>query len=238
MNHTNPSELFETYKNRRGALTKVIALIALAGMVQTSQASLTWNFATGPSSVSVGSSSKSYSDTTSTASITATGYNANNTTHNLYEKWSGSLNNSETGLGLDGTADHEIGVGQYIQLDFSSLSKSLYDNLVINIGSVQNGEGYAIYGNTSAGTPGTQLTLGSGGNTDSYTVSSSDWSTYSFFSVVGKTAGDVLLMNGLTLSQRPTSSVPEPTTVVAGALLLLPFGFSTLRMLRNRKQTA
>ena len=32
-----------------------------------------------------------------------------------------------------------------------------------------------------------------------------------------------------------TSSVPEPTTVVAGALLLLPFGVSTLRILRNRK---
>lgn len=32
-----------------------------------------------------------------------------------------------------------------------------------------------------------------------------------------------------------TSSVPEPTTVVAGALLLLPFGVSTLQILRNRK---
>ena len=32
-----------------------------------------------------------------------------------------------------------------------------------------------------------------------------------------------------------TSSVPEPSTVVAGALLLLPFGVSTLRVLRNRK---
>ena len=30
--------------------------------------------------------------------------------------------------------------------------------------------------------------------------------------------------------------VPEPTTMIAGALLLLPFGASTLRMLRkNRK---
>jgi len=29
--------------------------------------------------------------------------------------------------------------------------------------------------------------------------------------------------------------VPEPTTVVAGALLLLPFGMSTLRMLRKRR---
>jgi hypothetical protein len=30
------------------------------------------------------------------------------------------------------------------------------------------------------------------------------------------------------------SSVPEPTTMIAGALLLLPFGASTLRILRRR----
>jgi hypothetical protein len=33
------------------------------------------------------------------------------------------------------------------------------------------------------------------------------------------------------------TAVPEPTTIIAGALLLLPFGASTLRMLRKR-QTA
>ena len=32
--------------------------------------------------------------------------------------------------------------------------------------------------------------------------------------------------------------VPEPTTMIAGALLLLPFGASTLRRMRNRKQAA
>jgi hypothetical protein len=32
--------------------------------------------------------------------------------------------------------------------------------------------------------------------------------------------------------------VPEPSTVIAGALLLLPFGASTLRCLRNRKHAA
>ena len=29
-------------------------------------------------------------------------------------------------------------------------------------------------------------------------------------------------------------AVPEPTTMIAGALLLLPFGASTLRILRRR----
>jgi hypothetical protein len=33
----------------------------------------------------------------------------------------------------------------------------------------------------------------------------------------------------------PTSVVPEPTTIIAGALLLLPLGVSTLRILRRNQ---
>ncbi len=36
----------------------------------------------------------------------------------------------------------------------------------------------------------------------------------------------------------PPGSVPEPTTVIAGALLLLPFGVSTFRILRRNKNAA
>jgi hypothetical protein len=36
------------------------------------------------------------------------------------------------------------------------------------------------------------------------------------------------------VAYNPTAVVPEPTTMVAGALLLLPFGASTLRILRRR----
>jgi hypothetical protein len=42
---------------------------------------------------------------------------------------------------------------------------------------------------------------------------------------------------GFTATDLDISSVPEPTTMIAGALLLLPFGASTLRILRKR-QTA
>jgi hypothetical protein len=31
------------------------------------------------------------------------------------------------------------------------------------------------------------------------------------------------------------TAVPEPTTMVAGAMLMLPFGFSTLRMFRKNR---
>jgi hypothetical protein len=38
------------------------------------------------------------------------------------------------------------------------------------------------------------------------------------------------------ISSAASTAVPEPSTVVAGALLLLPFGVSTLRILRKHKQ--
>jgi hypothetical protein len=46
-------------------------------------------------------------------------------------------------------------------------------------------------------------------------------------------AQDQLVMTGVGQSQ--TTPVPEPTTMVAGALLLLPFGMSTLRILRKQR---
>ena len=48
------------------------------------------------------------------------------------------------------------------------------------------------------------------------------------------TTQDPSTTKGFTFSAS-TSSVPEPSTVVAGALLLLPFGVSTLRILRRSK---
>jgi hypothetical protein len=37
--------------------------------------------------------------------------------------------------------------------------------------------------------------------------------------------------------QQSYHQVPEPTTIIAGALLLLPFGASTLRILRKNRMT-
>jgi len=40
---------------------------------------------------------------------------------------------------------------------------------------------------------------------------------------------------GTTTYDFEPAPVPEPTTLIAGALLLLPFGASTLRMLRRNR---
>jgi hypothetical protein len=58
------------------------------------------------------------------------------------------------------------------------------------------------------------------------TITESDLSTVN-------TSGEVD-MNGLQIVSG-VAAVPEPTTVIAGALMLLPFGASTLRILRKRQ---
>ena len=49
--------------------------------------------------------------------------------------------------------------------------------------------------------------------------------------VVFSTSDDQFAMDNMTIN----APVPEPTTVVAGAMLLLPFGMSTLRMFRKNR---
>jgi hypothetical protein len=56
------------------------------------------------------------------------------------------------------------------------------------------------------------------------------------YSIWGADAGQYQI-SGYTAFDVTSDSpqVPEPTTVIAGALLLLPFGASTIRVLRNRR---
>lgn len=65
------------------------------------------------------------------------------------------------------------------------------------------------------------------------TLVTGDWLL--FYSQFGTPPGEFASDSGF--EEWSYSAVPEPTTVLAGALLLLPFGASTLRVLR-RKQTA
>jgi len=47
--------------------------------------------------------------------------------------------------------------------------------------------------------------------------------------------GSVVFQYGTALDAPTLTAVPEPTTMIAGALLLVPFGASTIRAFRNRK---
>ncbi|MGH9519565.1 MAG: hypothetical protein ACRD2D_07935, partial [Terriglobales bacterium] len=69
-------------------------------------------------------------------SITATGI-VGNTSVNLYQK---SDSASETGLGLDGTVDHEINPEEAVIFDFTNLIKAGYTSGTFTLGSLQSGE--------------------------------------------------------------------------------------------------
>ena len=67
------------------------------------------------------------------------------------------------------------------------------------------------------------------------------WQTFSSTFVAGSDLPNFLDLNtelngnDFVVSEISLTPVPEPTTIVAGAMLLLPFGMSTLRMLRKSR---
>jgi hypothetical protein len=232
-------------------LAKGAALVAAAGIYlttgATARADFTWNM----SSPTTPGPSHSYLDTSSTFTITAYGYSTVNgpgvvvlgstwstggtSATDLYGKVTGG-DPSETGLGLAtlDPADHEILEKSFVQLDVKNLQDNGLSHLTMSIGSIQSNEGYYVWGSNTQGDPGKLLRISPlGGNTDTFTISDLNFAAYRYFSISASPAlpggdSDVLLMDGIT-------AVPEPTTLIAGALLLLPFGGSTLRILRKRE---
>ena len=55
------------------------------------------------------------------------------------------------------------------------------------------------------------------------------------FGVISANGGFVSISQVTQSFHDETTAVPEPTTVIAGALLLLPFGASTLRIMRKTR---
>ena len=105
-------------------------------------------------------------------------------------------------------------------------------------GALQIAVWYALYNTTDSGalaTSGKRFTMG--GTTDATEVIAQGYLNTTLASPAGDYAGSMLKpvnssMQELILTPVP---VPEPTTIVAGALLLLPFGASTLRFLRKNR---
>lgn len=99
------------------------------------------------------------------------------------------------------------------------------------------------YGNSStansAGVEGLFSAFGSSNsimqNSEQVTYTPGDGSGHSFDLSVQDGSGNVVLNDRITVNGGYTP-VPEPSTVVAGALLLLPFGVSTVRMLRKSRK--
>jgi hypothetical protein len=94
--------------------------------------------------------------------------------------------------------------------------------------------------------PSVQVTVSGTPPTGTFTASTysipNNWETFNFL-FTATLANTVITFNGVGADNQKyvgldnviVTAVPEPTTIIAGVLLLLPFGASTLRLLRGKQ---
>lgn len=193
---------------------------------------VTWNL--NPSGIDGPVGSSSYTFNSSGYNITANGYTVGspNTPLGLYFKNQGP---DETGLGIVGTADHELeGSGsaplQFIQLDVSSIVAQGFTDGKIQIGSVQGGSNdtFAIYGSSTLGSLGQQIGGVYDSSSDGVFLSIADFSSYKFISI-GALSGDVLPV----AFQATLEPVPEMSALFP--IIGLVTAVSLTQLLRRRR---
>jgi len=134
-----------------------------------------------------------------------------------------------------GTLTRDTGTGSYFdanrQANAGELQQAIWF-LENEAGGVNNG--YVTLAETELGKTLAQIEADSNGAYHVITLNLFDGAYSTPVTINGVTYG--LNQDQLAIDPNPPF-VPEPTTMIAGALLLLPFGASTLRILRKR-QTA
>ncbi len=178
-------------------------LFACIGALVCSSASaalVTWELNPANQNGNVGSSSHVF--TVSGYSITARGYDhatsGADPSRGLYYKFEGPVGGAgEHGLGLVGTLDNELQVNSngtvanYIQLDLRAILAQGFTGGQIEVGSIQVGESFRLYGSNAQGTLGTQLPGTWGSAFDEQFVSIPNFGSFQFISVASN-CGDIL----------------------------------------------
>ena len=175
---------------------------------------VTWNLNPSGTNADLATNSQSY--TVSGFTITARGYDNSGgigSPHNLHFK---NLGPSERGLGITGTTDFELQVNgagvplHFIQLDLTSILSQGFTNGQIEVGSIQSGESWNLYGSNTLGSLGVKLNATAfGSSTDETFVNVPNFGQYQFISVVTAT-GDVLPV----AFQATFTPIPEAASVI------------------------
>jgi hypothetical protein len=167
-----------------------------------------------------------FSVSTNGLTLTAYGFNADNSLHGLFWKQGGP---DEQGIGLTNTLDTELtliggtSIANYIQIDVSQVTN--FPSAQIRVQSVTDGEEFNVFGSNTKGVIGTLIATGLT-NENSF-VNIPDWGQYGFISVAVTPQGstrpsDNLLMDAIAV-------IPEP-----GVLSLVLAGIVGLGLLRHR----
>lgn len=138
--------------------------------------------------------------------------------------------------------DNPLG-GYTFVYTLANLGSSADEVARLSIDNWMNLPATAVAGNSAAAGAilSTQATRSGNGNVIGFNWYSPDLAPGSFAEVFIRTSLQYVtiasgtVQDGSAVTGIPTYAVPEPTTVLAGALLLLPFGASTIRFLRKSR---
>jgi uncharacterized protein (UPF0333 family) len=219
-------------------LLLVIGCYAILGVGTSIRADTVFDFS-GPATGPVGSNQ--YAVTHGSITLTAFGFNADNSSHNLFWKKNGG---DENGLGFTSTLDNELTlqnngtqIANYIQIDVSQVFKTVPSAKIL-VNSNTDDETYDLWGSHTLGLIGTKIL--NAGTSDNTFVNIPDWGTYEFVSVAvhptpapliadlhttSPHADDNVLMGAISIPE-----VPEPT-----AGLLVGLGLASAGMLLRRR---
>jgi hypothetical protein len=211
-----------------GRFIKFFCAVLSTFFAASSWGAIVWDLNPSNQNAPVGSSSRTY--TVSGFSITAYGFDNHSgigTAHELYYKSVMEIGGAvERGLGLVGTPNNELQVGlHFIQFDFTAMLAAGMLHGQISVGSVQQGESFAIFGSNTLGTLGTQVGGVYGSAFDNQYVPIEGFGQFHYYSVVSM-EDDVLPVS----IQADLPPVPEMNAMLpVAALLLLVFSVSAWR---------
>lgn len=193
-----------------------------------------WTFNPTSANAPVGSTSRTY--TSSGFQIIARAYdNPTNTPHALYFKNEAPYNGAiETGLGLVNTASNEFNSGplNYLQLDLRSILGLGFTNGQIKVGSLQNGEGFQLFGSNVQGTLGTAIGGAFTGLAfDNQFVSIPSFGAFQFISIAAATGNVLPIAFAADLTPIPEMSTLLPIVGLVGAA-------SMLHLMRRRRSAS
>jgi hypothetical protein len=190
----------KTSKHKNIVSKSLLALLAVGAVsLSSAHATIVWELNPTNTNGNVGSSSQIFFE--QGYQITARGYDNNGgvgTAHELFDKSQGPIGSaSEHGLGLVGTTDNELqltaqgAVANFIQLDLSSILKQGFTGGQIEVGSVQAGESFQLFGSNTQGVLGTSLGGVYGSTFDDKFVPIPNFGQFQFISIAAGNA-DVL----------------------------------------------